>query len=355
MNFTFWDAEYLVIYLLLFCCVIGGGKIRTQKIEARSLSLFAVDKTASDVMKAIACVFVLMGHWATNLQNSGESIGLIGKLSWHTTANIALCWFMFFSGYGLSLKDNSKIPIGHDWWKRVKKIYIPLLIVRLCAFVICVFLPNIGLENTWSGFNKSVGMLHPFEVCYIKPLLMSALGLFDWYVSCILIFYSIFYLTLYISRKFSVNHTILLAIGMFLNNVIAFYAFGWAQAHYFRFPWIFMLGHLVAVYKINPKRVNILTAVAFIPTILIHGKVMIICFGLAVIGILLFAAINRRYYLGGKAMFFLGSISYFFYLSHIRIGYTLLGYTGIKSMLLWLTITVVISWLLLRWYSKLCT
>lgn len=313
----------------------------------------AVDKTASDVMKAIACIFVLIGHWATNLQNSGVELGVVARVSWYTTANIALCWFMFFSGYGLSLKENSKIPIGRDWWKRVKKIYTPLLIVCLCAFVICIFLPNKGLEKTWSNFNENVHMMHPFEVCYIKPLLRSAFGLFDWYVSCILIFYSIFYLTLYISRKADVNHTILLALGLLLYNVIALKVFGWEQAHYFRFPWIFMLGHLVAVYKKNPKVVNILTICAFIPTIIIHDKVMVACFVLAVIGLLFFAAISRRYYLGGKVLLFLGSISYFFYLSHTRIGYTLLAYTGIKSMLLWITITIIVSYLLMKFYNFL--
>lgn len=327
------------------------GKKREHRIETKSL--LAIDKTSSDVMKAIACVFVLMGHWATNLQNSGLELGVVARLSKYTTANIALCWFMFFSGYGLSLKDNASIAIGGSWWKRVKKIYLPLFVVCVSAIIVCATLPDIGLENTWAGFNKNVHMLHNFNVCYIKPLIMNALGLLDWYVSCILIFYTIFYLTIYLSKKFKVNHTILLCVGMLTYNVIAFYVFGWEQAHYFRFPWIFMLGHLVAVYKRNSKAVNILTMCAFIPSILIHGKVMTACFGLAVIGILLFAAISRRYYLGGKLLLFVGSISYFFYLSHTRIGYTLLAYTGIKSMLLWITITIIISYLLMKFYNLL--
>lgn len=347
MNQSFIDVEYFITFLLLACCLIGGGKRREHKLEAKSLSFLAVDKTSSDIMKAIACIFVLMGHWATNLQNSGIELGFLASVSWYTTANIALCWFMFFSGYGLSLKGNSGFAIGHDWWKRLKKIYIPLLVVCLCAVIICAFLPDLGLETTWAGFNKNVHMLHSFESDYAKPLIMSAFGLFDWYVSCILIFYTIFYLTLYLSKRFNINHTILLGVGMLIYNVIAFYAFGWDQAHYFRFPWIFMLGHLVAVYKRNSTIINILTMCAFLPTILIHDKVMIACFILAVVGILVFAAISRRYYLGSKPLLFLGSISYFFYLSHIRIGYTFLAYTGVRSMLLWILITILLSWILM--------
>lgn len=302
-------------------------------------------------MKAIACVFVLMGHWATNLHNSGIELGLVTRISWYTTANIALCWFMFFSDYGLSLKDYSGIAIGRNWLKRLKKIYLPLLVVCLCAVAICAFLPDLAYERTWAGFNKNVHILHSFESGYAKPLIMSAFGLFDWYVSCILIFYTIFYLTLYLSKKININHTILLGVGMLIYNVIAFYAFGWDQAHYFRFPWIFMLGHLVAVYKRNSTIVNTLTMFAFLPTILIHNKVMIACFILAVAGILVFAAVSRRYYIGGTYLLYLGSISYFFYLSHIRIGYTLLAYTGIRSMLLWIAITIAVSYLLKMFYK----
>lgn len=238
MNLSYIDIEYLVTYSLLACFLIGGK--RENKIEARSLSLLAIDKKTSEVMKAIACIFVLMGHWATNLHNSGMELGTVTRVSWYTTANIALCWFMFFSGYGLSLKDSASIVIGREWSERLKKIYLPLLVVCLCAVLVCTLLPDWGLERTWAGFNKNVHMLHSFEYGYVKPLIMNALGLFDWYVSCILIFYTIFYLTLYLSKKFNVNHTILLGVGMMIYNVVAFYAFGWEQAHYFRFPWIFM-------------------------------------------------------------------------------------------------------------------
>ena len=147
-------------------------------------------------------------------------------------------------------------------------------------------------------------MLHSFEFSHIRPLIMSTFGLFNWYVSYILIFYTIFYLSLYLTKKFSANHTILLGLGMLTYNVIAYYVFGFEQAHYFRFPWIFMLGHLVAVYRRNPKLVNILTICVYIPTILIHDKVMITCFIFAVIGIFLFAAVSRRIILEENFCFF---------------------------------------------------
>lgn len=260
---------------------------------------------------------------------------------------------MYFSGYGLSLKDNDCNAIRIDWWKRVKKIYLPLFVVSLSSIIVCMVLPDIGLEKTWANFNKNVHLIHSFEISKLSSLLMSAFGLFDWYVSCILIFYSIFYLTLYLSRKFKINHTILLSMGMLVYNVIAYGAFGWEQAHYFRFPWIFMLGHLVAVYKRNHIIVNILTISIFIPTILIHDKVTITCFVLAVIGISFFAVIGKRFYFGGGVLLFLGSISYFFYLSHIRIGYTLLAYTNIHSMIFWIIITIIVSIIVKAFISKL--
>ena len=162
---------------------------------------------------------------------------------------------------------------------------------------------------------------------------------------CILIFYSIYFITIFLSSKFKANHTLLLAIFMLVYNVIAYFAFGWEKAHYFRFPWIFMLGHIVAVYKNNPRYINFCVLAAFTIAMLfhLHEWIMFFNFIISIAGLFLFSLISRRYTYEGRIMLFLGSISYFFYLCHMRIGYTLLCYTGIRSMLL-IVITIAISY-----------
>lgn len=54
----------------------------------------------------------------------------------------------------------------------------------------------------------------------------------------------------------------------------------------------------------------------------------------------------------GKVMLWLGAISYFFYLAHVRIGYTLVSYSTIDSICLWAGITTLLSWGLYTVYHK---
>lgn len=346
------DIEYILVFLLMLIGIVGGVKKRATLIDATSLSLLAIDKKWTDVIKGIACVFVLMGHYGQRMFDYDMPLG-VSKLVWFTTANIALCWFMFFSGYGLSLKDYSKAKIGSEWWKRAMKIYLPLLLVCVCSMLVYAILPDYGLENKWNMFTPYIHMLHSFDPSFLPQVLRGTFGLFDWYVSCILIFYTIFYVSVYLSRKINVNHTILLAIFMLAYNVVAYFVFGWGSAHYFRYPWIFMLGHVVATYKKNNRLLNIGVLVIFAISTLIHDKIQLCCFASSIIGILVFSYLSRKYEFSGRVMLTLGSISYFFYLSHVRIGYTLLAYLEVHSVFVWILISVAVAILLKKIYAAI--
>ena len=65
---------------------------------------------------------------------------------------------------------------------------------------------------------------------------------------------------------------------------------------------------------------------------------------MAVAIILICSLINIRYIVKSRVLVFMGTISYFFYLTHARIGYTLISYIGVYSILVWILITIVISY-----------
>ena len=69
-------------------------------------------------------------------------------------------------------------------------------------------------------------------------------------------------------------------------------------------------------------------------------------FVLALAIIIICARLNRKFFMHSRLLAFMGSISYFFYLSHVKIGYTLLTYMNIYSVILWISITILISYLL---------
>ena len=89
-------------------------------------------------------------------------------------------------------------------------------------------------------------------------------------------------------------------------------------------------------------------------TLLVEGKLMLFAFFIAVVVLSLVSMINKKYIVNGKTILFLGDISYFFYLLHARVCYTLIVYTGINSIIAWVGITLIISWLVFFIYNKVC-
>ena len=110
-----------------------------------------------------------------------------------------------------------------------------------------------------------------------------------------------------------------------------------------------MLGHAVAK---RTKLSWLFMAILIIPAF-IESKIAIFDFSLGVAILYLLSFINSRYEMRGKAILWLGSISYFFYLAHVRLGYTLLTYIGINSIVLWIAITTIVSYLLYKLNSKI--
>lgn len=325
------DIEYSIALLLLLLLFCFG--LKNKKTVSNS-GLFIVDKNFSTCIKGIACVFILLGHWG---QRNNFDISMpwgISKIVWLTTANIALVWFMFFSGYGLSLKSIDNKDIFKVWWNRVKKIYMPLLLTCICATIL--------------------GLAFNFDLTNPIQLIKSTFGLFDWYVFCILIFYSLFYISLFISNKVKINQTAILTFLLIIYFLIAYRCFGAENAHWYRFPWAFLLGHVIAMNKMNKSKFNFICLLTLLLCFFSLQDILILsCSLLAVLSLGIFSYINRKYEFEGKALVFLGGISYFFYLAHIRIAYELLCQIGVKSILLWIFITILISYFLSFVYQYL--
>lgn len=303
----------------------------------------------SQALKGVACIFILMSHWGQRKFDWYMPWG-ISKVVWQTTANIALTWFMFFSGYGMSLKRIKNGECLGKWWQSMKKIFIPCLLTCLVFLVICAFLPDkyTPEEVSQLWLPKQIHMLHHLDMPTIVALIPSLLGGGDWYVNCILMFYTIYYVATFLSDKFHWNQTLLLGIFFVAYWFGAYFYFGPPQGHYYRYVWTFMLGHAV-VKKTRLSWTAI--AVLLIPAMK-EGMIMKLDFLMGVIALYVLSFVNSKYEMKGKAILWLGTISYFFYLAHVRIGYTLLTYLGINSIILWVVITTLVSYLLYKLYSK---
>lgn len=351
---TITDYEYLLILGFLVLSFFFGLRKKTSGDEGKS-GFFCVDLEMSTAIKGIACVLVLMGHFAQRNFSSDLPFG-VSKIVWYTTANIALSWFMFFSGYGLTLKDIRVCQLKNDIKMRLVKIYYPLLYTCVISMVVYFLLPD---KFTLEEINK---LFLPREIHDIKNLtlsnsgymIMDLFGLFDWYVFCILIFYTFYYLACFLSFKTKWNITAILTVCMFGYFLFAYNYFGTERAHWFRYPWAFMLGHIIAKRKTKQtsNAISCLSMLLFLCCVLyLKEWSQLFSYLIAMVLLGVFGALNKNYTYKGFLLSSLGTVSYFFYLSHVRIGYPLLVYMSSKSVILWILISYTIALVLTFFYK----
>lgn len=350
---TFVDIEYIIVFLLLCIFLIHGFKRQISSVNAINniYDHFTIDKNYTTIIKGIACIFILMGHFGQRNFDTDLPWG-VSRVVQNFTANIALVWFMYFSGYGLTLKW-TKTPIAfhfRGYVDRFRKIYIPLLVVSIITIVVYIFIPN----NEYVASSKLIEVPEVFHflkeinsltVERLIKILEFAIGGFDWYVCCILIFYALFYLSAYYDKKYGWHISNVLGLLMLLYIIIAFKVAGWSNGHYFRFPCAFLFGHCIAMGK-NKKKIGIvLLALSFLWVIYLRDVYIIASYVIAIGGIYFFAWLNRNYVIDEKSpLIKLGLISYPFYLCHCRISYPIMiAWGGQKSVILWILITIMTS------------
>ena len=118
-----------------------------------------------------------------------------------------------------------------------------------------------------------------------------------------MMFYSMFYLSLWLERKTKMSQTKLLFFLMCIYYVWAFLVFGRPEGHFFRYCWIFFVSHVVARWSTyEDRRMPLLMALCLCSTLLLEGKIMLLAFFMSVGILILISIINKRYTIKGKAI-----------------------------------------------------
>ena len=141
-----------------------------------------------------------------------------------------------------------------------------------------------------------------------------------WYVWCIIMYYVIFYTADYLSKKYRMSSTIFLVCMLMLYYIVAFNILGPTLAHYYRLTWAFLFGHLFAKWNQLSQALRMGSVGIGLVSFYFESLFMILSFVLAILVLLWTSSLNKRFDYKGKPLLYLGSISYFFYLSHRRIG-----------------------------------
>ncbi len=347
------DVEHIIVLGILALLFISG----VRKREYSCTNRLALDLSVTTALKGVACIFILMGHYETIMHSRGYSnVRSIGWLIWLTSANIALFWFMFISGYGLT-KSNKKVCINNVC-SRLAKVYLPLLYIGTVSILFYVVLPAPYSHDDLNRYMIPIQIqqLDTFDISCLYSIVYKALGLGDWYVMCIIVFYMLFYISDFISGKTKLSITLVLGTTLLLYFIFAYIFIDAQHAHYFRYPWVFFAGHVLARWESLSKNRMLRYMLALLPFISImitDGKYMWLSFFIAYSTLVCIMKLNTKYTYSGRSLAFLGIVSYFFYLVHQRISWVALYYGHIFDLSVWIISTIIISYSLMYIYKRI--
>lgn len=196
------ELEHILVILLLGILFFLSLKRKESSPLSRK---YLLERDYSTALKGIACVFILIGHYETINHDASLSLNYpIGRFVQSTSANIGLVWFMFISGYGLSVSKKTAS------WKsqclnRLIKIFLPMLFVFLVTLVACLLIPTdiITITKVQDSLYGSIDDIKnlPLAVSSLWSLIITSIKWY-WYVWCIAIYYLIFYLSSYLESRF---------------------------------------------------------------------------------------------------------------------------------------------------------
>lgn len=323
------SAEFLLIFIMIGSMLFSS--LKRKKIGyVRYPSLvdcWGFGKQMNTLLKGIACIMIIMSHYVTMYYGTIHAHGVVYYTQIYS-ANIALVWFMYSSGYGLALKNNSGGQYLSVAVKRIAKVYLPLIFVCFSSMILKKL---ICIDGSWS-FSYLLGMKD------------------EWYVWCIIYFYGIYYLAQYLSNKIQIDITIILSILLIGYFAFAYLFFGESQAHYYRFPLAFIAGHVVG--KKGKMWKSTLLICVFMMTFFFMEFHFFKCYILAFAFIFILSVFDKFYDVKEGSLYRIGLVSYFFYLCHQRISEQVLDAIGVQDCLLWIVTTFFFAYLLNTVYNK---
>lgn len=346
----FSDIEYVI--LIITCSILFIYSLQKKESIVNDDNIF--DIKMSNVIKGIACIFILMAHYYTMQLATLSEVWSISKLVGRFAANIALVWFMFFSGYGITKSELKRACHFNEYLsKRVLKVYIPLIFISTIAVILYFLYPYHVTEDDILQYKLPVEtyLANNFYYKNIFQLLIFSLGWIDWFIYCIVIFYIIFFISNRISKYTKITPTVILAFLLFIYYIITFTLLGEEHAHYYRLTWAFLLGNVVANYKVLTKKQLYIIITFCLLTFLNENIYQILSFIIGIISLFCIYKINKIYSIKGKILLFLGNLSFFYYLCHIRITYVLLYYLKIESVFLWAVINILVAFYMFKLYN----
>lgn len=352
MNMFSFNSDFEQCFIIILLLILAFMGLQKRKTVIKT-NLFFFDREFSGILKGIACVMILLAHYEA-MMHYDVHYPYIGIIARNLYAYIGLVWFMFVSGYGLTMSKSKIENHFKACMTRCCKVLLPMAFVFVVSLILYFILPIrfSEIQMLQMAIPDELFILHHISgLADIKYILLGSFRWY-WYVWCILMFYIMFFLSDFLAIKVYVNKTLVLVCLLATYYIFAFYVFGSSNANYYRLTGAFLLGHIMADWNNLVKKQRLaLIIVGFLP-LFNEDIYMVSSFIFAIFVILVLSVLNLSYTFEGKTILKLGSISYFFYLVHRRIAWVICCYLNITDLLAWIGVTIIFASMLYWFYNR---
>jgi len=334
-----------VVIILVFFIWFGLYLTSVKKRE-KAIAGFAPSIEMTNLLKGLACLIIALHHYSliylNQNTNGGIPVEAIGKLG----GTFSLVIFLFLSGYGITLSEMSKSNNFLIFLnKRMLKIYKPLLLVCFISFILysAYGVAHIPVEVVEKyRLSDAISIIGQGDSLVYNILYIFGFVHLDWYVVATLAYYLIFYLSFHYPIRFSTNRklncAIMMVAIMVIYYIITYLFIGPSKGHYYRNTWAFLFGVLVALSSKSNKMIVIALPLLLLATLIFNqftegiiyttGSILSICF------LFIMFRLDKYFTAKSNLLLYLGSISYFVYLSHLRIVYSSLWFFGKENAII---------------------
>jgi membrane-bound acyltransferase YfiQ involved in biofilm formation len=291
----------ILIYLFLIFILLFNVKLKALGDEF-------ISRNETNSLKGISIIIICLYHYLVNLDKPGllfilANVGYLGVVI-----------FMFLSGYGIAKSYKTK-GFYKFISKRIEKVYLPFLAVNIFTIVLYFLFAK-------ERFSVIDLIKYIIGIKLIDDVL--------WYVIAILIFYFIFYVTY---KYFSLKTATILLLAFSIVYPIICFLFGIGMRWYTT-SFSFFIGVSIALYKeiydnlFQKKYYLFLSIFSFLFLVLTFGSYYFNSIGCLKIWLCYFSNIAFNFIIilllyrirfGNAILLFLGVISYWMYLVHMKI------------------------------------
>ena len=206
--------EIVLLYIVYPLCILMGIRKKTM-----FNSYAFITPKDSDILKGIAAWMVIFAHYTTYLTQEGIQLGVL--IPFKRLGPLGVGIFFFVSGYGLYMSNNKTLKLDF-LKKRIVNVYLPFVVFQLLSYYV--------LNKSYKGIDFVLYLLG-----IIEP---------KWFVTIIMIFYFIYWLTW--NSKIKKKIEFIFVFSIIMSSVL--YCMGMGE-YWYATNVLFPFGLLFAKYQ----------------------------------------------------------------------------------------------------------